>query len=163
VAGGSGQTEGGSLNHPAMFISLNSLGSMVLDVNGNRLDAAFIDSGRNRRDYFTIIKGSTGTDTTAAVPAAPSNLTAKAISAGWIRLNWTDRATNESGFEIQRSDDNAKFATVGTVGANTTVFNNTGLQRTHTYYYRVRAFSKTSTTTYSSYSSTASATTPLPD
>ena len=26
-----------------MFISLNSLGSMVLDVNGNRLDATFLD------------------------------------------------------------------------------------------------------------------------
>jgi len=57
VAGSSGKTAGGPLNHPAMFISLNSLGSMVLDVNGDRLDAAFIDSARTRRDYFTIVKG----------------------------------------------------------------------------------------------------------
>jgi hypothetical protein len=57
VAGSSGQTAGGPLDHPAMFISLNSLGSMVLDVNGDRLDAAFIDSARSRRDYFTIVKG----------------------------------------------------------------------------------------------------------
>jgi hypothetical protein len=57
VAGSSGKTESGPLNHPAMFISLNSLGSMVLDVNGDRLDAAFIDGARNRRDYFTIVKG----------------------------------------------------------------------------------------------------------
>ena len=39
-----------------MFISLNSLGSMVLDVNGNRLDATFIDQAGVKRDYFTILK-----------------------------------------------------------------------------------------------------------
>ncbi len=37
VAGSSGQTGGGSLNHPAMYISLNVLGSLVLDVNGSQL------------------------------------------------------------------------------------------------------------------------------
>jgi acid phosphatase type 7 len=57
VAGSSGQVSGGALNHPAMFISLNSLGSMVLDVNGDQLDAAFLDSSGARRDYFTIVKG----------------------------------------------------------------------------------------------------------
>ena len=34
VAGNSGQITGGSLDHPAMFVSLNVLGSMVLDVSG---------------------------------------------------------------------------------------------------------------------------------
>ena len=64
VAGSSGQTSGGLLNHPAMFISLNSLGSMVLDVNGNRLDAAFIDQAGVRRDYFTILKGAASSGST---------------------------------------------------------------------------------------------------
>jgi hypothetical protein len=59
VAGSSGQASGGTLNHPAMFISLNLLGSMVLDVNDLRLDAKFIDSTGTVRDYFTIDKGST--------------------------------------------------------------------------------------------------------
>ena len=45
-------------NHPAMFVSLNSLGSLVLDVNGSRLDATFIDQAGVRRDYFTVVKGS---------------------------------------------------------------------------------------------------------
>ena len=44
MAGSSGQISGGALNHPAMFVSLNVLGSMVLDVNGTRLDAKFIDN-----------------------------------------------------------------------------------------------------------------------
>ena len=57
VTGAAGQTDGGTLNHPAMYVSLNVLGSMVLDINTNRLDARYIDSAGTRRDYFTLIKG----------------------------------------------------------------------------------------------------------
>ena len=56
VAGSSGQTSGGALNHPAMLVSLNLLGSLVLDVNGGRLDAKFIDAAGGLRDSFTILK-----------------------------------------------------------------------------------------------------------
>ncbi len=56
VAGSSGKISGGSLNHPAMFVSLNLLGSMVLDVAGNRLDATFLDDTGTVRDTFTMIK-----------------------------------------------------------------------------------------------------------
>jgi phosphodiesterase/alkaline phosphatase D-like protein len=155
VAGSSGQTSGGALNHPAMYISLNSLGSMVLDVSGNRLDAAFIDAAGARKDYFTILKGTT----TVSPPAAPSGLTATGISAGWIRIRWVDNATNEDGFEIQRSRDNVTFFTVTTVGANTTLFNDTGLSRTTKYFYRVRAY-RGSPRVPSGWSNVASATTP---
>src|SRR6058998_3711722 len=57
VAGSSGQTSGGSLNHPAMYISLNVLGSLVLDVNGAQLDAKFLNSSGSVQDHFTIKKG----------------------------------------------------------------------------------------------------------
>jgi len=57
VAGSSGQTGGGRLNHPVMFLSLNELGSLVLDIDGARLDAQFIDERSRRRDHFTIKKG----------------------------------------------------------------------------------------------------------
>ncbi len=57
VAGSSGQISGGSLDHPVMYISLNLLGSLVLDINGSRLDAAFVDPSGTVSDHFTIIKG----------------------------------------------------------------------------------------------------------
>lgn len=57
VAGSSGQTGGGTLNHPAMFISLNELGSMILDVDGATLNAKFLNSNGTVRDYFTLVKG----------------------------------------------------------------------------------------------------------
>ncbi len=65
VAGSSGKTSGFlscfpdkcSLDHPAMFISLNELGSLFLDINGNRLEATFLDDSGIARDFFTILKG----------------------------------------------------------------------------------------------------------
>jgi hypothetical protein len=57
VAGSSGQISGGTLNHPAMYISLNELGSMVLDVNSLTLDAKFLNNNGTVRDYFTLTKG----------------------------------------------------------------------------------------------------------
>jgi len=57
VAGSAGSTAGGTLDHPVMFESLNVLGSVVLDVFGNRLDAKFIDDNGTVRDYYTVIKG----------------------------------------------------------------------------------------------------------
>ncbi len=73
VAGSSGKISGGTLNHPAMFVSLNVLGSMVLDVDNDSLDAKFIDNAGTIRDYFTLVKGTSPTPptiTTATLPAA---------------------------------------------------------------------------------------------
>jgi hypothetical protein len=56
VAGSSGQVSGGTLNHPAMYLSLNHLGSLVLDIEGKRLDAKFIRENGQTNDYFTILK-----------------------------------------------------------------------------------------------------------
>lgn len=56
VSGSAGQATGGTLDHPAMCVSLNNLGSLVLDVNSNRLDAKFIRENGTTNDYFTILK-----------------------------------------------------------------------------------------------------------
>jgi hypothetical protein len=40
-----------------MFLSLNRLGSLVLDIDGDRLDARFIEETGIVSDYFTILKG----------------------------------------------------------------------------------------------------------
>jgi len=68
VAGSSGKISGdsekskarGFLDHPAMLVSLYRLGSMVIDVNGNRLDATFLSETGERLDYFSMIKGGDG-------------------------------------------------------------------------------------------------------
>jgi hypothetical protein len=59
VAGSAGQTSGGGLLHPAMFTSLNILGTVLLDFNGSRADASFLDTNGLLRDHFTLVKGPT--------------------------------------------------------------------------------------------------------
>jgi hypothetical protein len=56
VLGCSGKTESQTLNHPAMYTGFVNLGSLVLDVDGNRLDAKFIGDNGATNDYFTILK-----------------------------------------------------------------------------------------------------------
>ncbi|MFO1484957.1 MAG: metallophosphoesterase family protein [Verrucomicrobiaceae bacterium] len=70
VAGSSGQISGGTLNHPVMLTSLNMLGSMIIDITGNRLDARFISSTGTVADSFSIEKGPVVTVATPTPNAA---------------------------------------------------------------------------------------------
>ncbi len=105
VAGSSGHATGGSLNHPAMFVSLDIVGSVVIDVNGSRLDMKFLQVGGTIGDYLNLIKAAPPTTN----PAAPSALVATAVSSSQINLVWRDNATNEQGFRVERSTDNLNF------------------------------------------------------
>jgi len=77
--------------------------------------------------------------TNNGVPAAPTNLTASAISSSQIRLNWQDNSNNEGRFEIFRSTDGTTFTFRAQVGINVTSFTDSGLTAGTTYFYRVRA------------------------
>ena len=80
------------------------------------------------------------TPTPGQTPAAPTNLVATALSSSQIGLTWTDNANNETGFQVQRSNNGVNFTLIASVGANVTTYTNTGLTAATTYYYRVRAF-----------------------
>jgi hypothetical protein len=88
------------------------------------------------------------------VPAAPSGLSATAVSTSQINLTWNDNSTNEDGFKIERSSNNSTWTQIGTVGRNATTFSSTGLSANKTYYHRVRAYNVLGN---SAYSNTASA------
>ncbi len=57
VPGSSSKLGGGTLNHPVMVTSMNVLGSMVIDIDANVMDAVFIDDAGTVLDDFRIIKG----------------------------------------------------------------------------------------------------------
>jgi hypothetical protein len=57
VAGNAGNLVSSPLNHPAMFVSMQALGSMVLDFVCGELQAKFIDATGAVRDSFTLQKG----------------------------------------------------------------------------------------------------------
>lgn len=101
VAGSSGKTSGGSLNHPAMHVSLNTLGSVVLDVYRNRMDLTFLDDNGDRQDYFTMFKGST----TVGIATVVSTFAGEALDGG-AALNWQTQNENRlAGFEILRATE----------------------------------------------------------
>ncbi len=73
-------------------------------------------------------------------PAAPIGLSATAQTGFAIRLAWTDNATSETGFEIQRKTSfGGTYASLVTVGANVVEYTDSGLAGGTTYYYRIRA------------------------
>ena len=62
VAGTGGVVYPSTLQHPAMVLGLNLLGSVVLDVQGQRLDVSFLDTAGAVRDSFAIFKGTCPND-----------------------------------------------------------------------------------------------------
>lgn len=56
VAGSSGKVSSADLDHPAMTVNLLELGSVVIDVDGARMDVVFLDETGAERDSFTIRK-----------------------------------------------------------------------------------------------------------
>jgi serine protease len=91
-------------------------------------------------------------------PAAPSGLGATAVSSSQINLAWTDNASNEDGFKIERCTGIgcSDFTQIATASTNATSYSNTGLSAETAYTYRVRAYNAAGD---SGYSNTASATT----
>jgi hypothetical protein len=73
-------------------------------------------------------------------PAAPRNLYARTLDWQQIDLTWLDRSKDEDGFEIQRRTGGGAYTTIATTGPGTTSFNDTPLEPSTTYTYRVRAF-----------------------
>jgi len=93
----------------------------------------------------------------SSIPAAPSSLTATAVSADAVRLTWSDSATEESGFRIERSVDGVEFVEIATLAAGATSFTDSGLSPRTNYWYRVDAFNGLGR---SEFSPVASVTTP---
>ncbi len=103
----------------------------------------------------------TATVTTPApvvtAPAAPTGLTATAVSSTRVNLSWTDASTNEDEFRIERAAAGGSFTELVIVPANFTTYADTTVAATSSYTYRVRS---RNTAGFSAYSNTASVTTP---
>jgi len=102
-----------------------------MDVIGGRLPPAYPASS-TYSEYYQLGTGS-------GTPAAPSDLTATAVSSSEIDLAWTDNSNDETSFEIERSPDGTNFSLLTAVGADTTSYQDTGLSAATTYWYQVSA------------------------
>lgn len=94
----------------------------------------------------------------APVPAAPSNLAATATAYNQIDLTWTDNATDEDDFQLQRREEGSTtWSTIATPAADSTSYADTTVSAETGYTYRIKARSTVGESTWSNY---ATATTP---
>jgi hypothetical protein len=89
----------------------------------------------------------------------PSDLTATATAPTKIMLTWTDNSHNELNFRVARSQTSstAGFSQVATVDKNIVTYEDTGLDVSTQYWYKVRAYNASG---MSAYSNVATASTP---
>ncbi|WP_445736018.1 fibronectin type III domain-containing protein [Mariniflexile sp.] len=85
---------------------------------------------------------------TVTMPVAPSNLAVSEILGTTVKLSWTDNATNENGFRVERKKDNT-YITVATLAADDTSYADKDLNPLTAYTYRVIAFNAAGSSDYS--------------
>jgi fibronectin type 3 domain-containing protein len=72
---------------------------------------------------------------------APTGVVATA-QMGEVKLTWTDKDANATGYYIERSTNNSTFTTIATLsGESTASYTDSTVASGTTYYYRVQAFS----------------------
>jgi hypothetical protein len=104
----------------------------------------------------TVFSNAAGNSSFTPVPAAPSGFAATATAATALTLNWTDNATNETGFSIDVSTNaGLAWSPVTTTAAGITTFTHAGLLAETAYSYRLAALNAAGRSAYA----TATATT----
>lgn len=86
--------------------------------------------------------------TLLAVPSTPTGLVATPVSKSQINLTWS-RASGAASYKVERSTDGANWVQVAS-GVSSTSYSSTSLQRSTTYYFRIRATNASGDSPYSS-------------
>ncbi|WP_293896248.1 FISUMP domain-containing protein [Flavobacterium sp.] len=93
---------------------------------------------------FILVYGCTtssdSNNTTVVIPVAPSNLNGVVIATSQVNLSWTDNASDETGFKIERKTGIGSYAVVGTVNTDVVTYNDSGLTPSTNYTYRVYSY-----------------------
>ncbi|MFN3648483.1 MAG: fibronectin type III domain-containing protein [Armatimonadota bacterium] len=149
---------GGSADDAAFDVAVDENGSAYLAGETFSFDFPRVEplqsALRGVRDGFLV--------KLAILPglSAPRDLTATAVSATEVELNWVDQSAGESGFEIERRTETTGFTRIATTAANVERFRDTGLTPGVRYTYRVRAVGLRATSAYSNEASVETASGP---
>ncbi|MFZ4059501.1 MAG: beta strand repeat-containing protein, partial [Ferruginibacter sp.] len=133
-----------------IYNKLSGTQSDLASIGITNTSAVFL--GLNNTSTTPTASTATSIITTAGVPdnnqvytftpptanASPSALNFTAVTGTSMTLNWTDNATNESYYAVQRSSDGGlNYTTLATLAANTITYNATNLLPGQTYTFKV--------------------------
>ncbi|MBS1659466.1 MAG: fibronectin type III domain-containing protein [Bacteroidetes bacterium] len=146
-----GQTNGTNANN-----TTGGFFSGLIDAFGI-YNKAFASDVINTLRLQTYAQSTATTQVLPSAPTAPTGFSATALNTATIKLNWTDNVSNESNFEVYRSNgDNLNYVRIATLASNTSTYTDGGLFSNALYYYKVRAINAGGS---SAYTAEASATT----
>lgn len=138
-------------------------GSVTLSAGRHRIKVAFFQAnqgygldvsyrGPDTGNTTTLIAGDILCSTNAIMPPAsleaPDDLQASAISDSQINLSWTDNNDGEASYEVYRKKENGEYVLAQTLSPGTETYEDTGLEASTTYYYKLRAINATSASAY---------------
>ncbi|MCW1892124.1 MAG: fibronectin type III domain-containing protein [Candidatus Uhrbacteria bacterium] len=72
-------------------------------------------------------------------PSAPTDLRADAVSYSVVQLTWTETATNESGFRVERREVVGEYRSMTNLPPNSTAYQDSTVSASTTYMYRIIA------------------------
>ncbi|UII30391.1 fibronectin type III domain-containing protein [Fulvivirga ulvae] len=84
---------------------------------------------------------------TATIPAAPDNLQATATNS--VSLTWSDNASDETGYKVERQTGTGVYVEVADVAANSTSYTDNAVSPATNYNYRVYAYNAAGSSGYS--------------
>lgn len=138
VAGSGGMLDASvPLNHPAMFTSQATLGSMLLSFNANELTVKFITDTATTGDYFTIRKDPTR-------PREPSELGVQAGAGCGLSMTWS-AAAGATSYEVYRSESRYRRGQAIASGVSSASYTDPAPTPGTTHYYSVRGTNSSGT------------------
>jgi FtsP/CotA-like multicopper oxidase with cupredoxin domain/fibronectin type 3 domain-containing protein len=153
----------------ALGTAANASWLVVATTRANQTSYVDTSVGSTQVYRYRVVAFNASGDTTSNVvqlttiagglkPVAPTNLVATAQSGPRVALSWTDNATGETGFAIERAANGGAFTALTTVGprggTGNVTYTDATVQVGNTYAYRVRAYRGA---VFSAYSNVASA------
>lgn len=117
-------------------------GSIILRVRDNDQATGMREKSTFNVDHLFIrVDNGTGEPPVANPPNGdPSGMSALVLSSSEIDLAWTDGSSNENGFTVDRSLDESNWNEIADLPAGSTGFQDSGLDPSTHYFYRVRAY-----------------------
>jgi probable HAF family extracellular repeat protein len=94
---------------------------------------------RAANNLWASAYSNTASVTTAFPPAAPTGLTATAVSSTQINLRWVDNSNNETAFEVYRLTGTGSYVLAAVLAPGTTAYADRGMTGNTTYSFQVRA------------------------